>query len=187
MDNNKKKQAFESKESEETALIPQETSSATEKAIEQAVSIAIEKTIPQVMLAVTHTLTLRKENSPLPPAAEMEGYEKILPGITNRFLTTYEQQTNVRLENETYQLVTDRKVRMGENYWKSLGLVCILIMAMCVFGLMAYCIHKELIWGLAALVSSGVIISIFSSFFDIKTKKINEEGRQNDEYQNPAN
>jgi len=173
-------------ENHEAGLVSQAVSTDTEKAIEQAVSIAIEKTIPQVMLAVTHTLTLRKENLPIPSAAEMAGYEKFSPGATNRLLTAYENQVKVRMENETYQLVTDRKSYMGENFWKTFSLVCVLIMSSCVFGLMAYCIYKELMWGLMALVGSGVIISIFSSFFDIKTKEKNKEGQpQNEKNQNP--
>jgi len=170
---------------DEVVKINETVSTETEKAIQQAVSIAIEKTIPQVMLAVKHTLTLRKENLPIPSAAEMAGYEKFSPGATNRLLTAYENQIKVRMENETYLLVTDRKSRMGENFWKTFSLACVLVMSSCVFGLMAYCIYKELIWGLMALVGSGVIISIFSTLIDIKNQKNNEKGQpQHDENQN---
>jgi len=176
------------KESEkETGLVSQTVLTDTEKAIEQAVSLAIEKTIPQVMLAVTHTLTLRNENSPIPSAAEMTGYENILPGATNRLLTAYENQIKARMENETYLLVTDRKSRMGENFWKTSSLFLAFIMALCFFSLIAYYIHKEIIWGSAALLSSGVCISIFSIFKESRSNVYVKDGLTQDANQNFGN
>lgn len=67
--------------------------------------IKAHNTIPQ--FTETQELVLMARSSPLPPPKELQEYEQIVPGITDRLMASLEKQQNHRMELEKTVIKTD--------------------------------------------------------------------------------
>lgn len=113
----------------------------------------------------------------LPPPNELEKYEEMLPGITDRLLTTYEKQVAHRIELETKVVDSNiSKSRLGQ----ILGFIIIMV----VLGIGVFLfIMKIPVGGFVALISAlGTLLtayftSIHRQNSELSAKKHNVENQ----------
>lgn len=105
----------------------------------------------------------------LPPPEEMERYEQLVPGLTDRLVKTYEKQVQHRIEIEKTVIEGDSKrANRGQNY----SFIIVMAIICIAFYLM---INGYNIAGLGSLlVGIGSLISIF-----IGTSRNRSEERKN--------
>ena len=115
------------------------------------------------------TTTFIARKGLLPPPDEMEKYEQLVPGITDRLLTTYEKQVDHRMGLENKVIASDIK----KSYTGQIlaFIICLLTIA---GGIFLSAIGKDIV-GLAAIfIPLAALITAF-----LKTSKIRREELKN--------
>ncbi|MBR4791801.1 MAG: DUF2335 domain-containing protein [Treponema sp.] len=103
-------------------------------------------------------------SSPLPPAAELERYEKIYPGFAERLMVRYEKQSDHRMELETKVIESGIKN-------SARGQVFAFLLSAMTIGVGAFLIYRNKdILGIAAVLSAlATLLGVF--IYGNKSKK----------------
>jgi uncharacterized membrane protein len=111
-------------------------------------------------------------SSPFPPPAEMEKYERLMPGATETLFRNFINQSNHRMELETETIRGDnRRADRGQIFSFVLGMSCLVI------GAVLFILNKN---GLAIASIITAIAPIAVSFISssISRKKERENKRK---------
>lgn len=124
-----------------------------------------------------NTLIASMRTSILPPPEEMERYEAICPGTLKTLLSTYEKQTNHRIELEKSVIESDIKnSRLGQIF------AFILAMTSIVGGVSMILLGKDVQGLVAILAALGSLLCVFLGKNIKNSKKLLEKNKKNPEY-----
>jgi uncharacterized membrane protein len=116
----------------------------------------VEQDDPQARLA-EFSITTAFRNGPLPPPAELEKYEILYPGATKLLFDNFINQSNHRIELETFTIQEDAK--RADRGQMIAAILCMMVLVPSVVLLF---LGKPLI-GLAAII--GALATLAGTFF----------------------
>ncbi|MDI9454397.1 MAG: DUF2335 domain-containing protein [Spirochaetota bacterium] len=117
--------------------------------------------------------TIVSRSGVLPPPDELEWYERITPGITDRLMTTYEKQVDHRIEIEKQVITSDIK----KSYFGQIAAFIISILSI-TGGIWLTMNDKNMAGFTAIFVPLGSLITVFFASYknrkdDLKRKQKN--------------
>jgi uncharacterized membrane protein len=107
---------------------------------------------------------------PIPPPADLERYNAILPGAAERILAMAERQANHRQSLE-------KKVLDSDAFHALLGIICALIIALVGLGVAGYIIINGHDWA-GAIIGGATLASMVSAFIYGSSKLRRERKEQ---------
>ena len=97
-------------------------------ALKQLEGLGVDTSDPNTVLALVGIISLSFHRGPIPPASELEAYEKAIPGSAAQIMGWAEQQMNHRHSLESSQ-TSGNESRMSRGQWFAAGIASLSIIA----------------------------------------------------------